>query len=320
MCLSTLDLDLTEEARELQYSLMYVKEKLSQDDFVDEFSKWSEADQLKATILLKDFHSKAMAIGAEDENSLDSGSGRHINRKVRILDPDSSVSLTGFDDSKQWTQGIGFLPLEAHDEFTHETFKFDVTGVDQLDSVTSSIFSLGKLYKDGWHFHFDEDGLFGITPGGAHKVRLQLGEDNILKFPSKIRENADSEPMAQPYPVGAVKRKIDKATAELLHEMFNHSSKEKIYQTLGVTRGYKQSPLPEVDCSACPIGKAHRKGLSHKTNVIIESVDIKDGFISSEPYPTPPEDSGNDESQKILATYGDDSSDEEPSLRVTGPI
>ena len=62
-----------------------------------------------------------------------------------------------------------------------------------------------------------------------------------------------------------------------LHEMFNHSSREKIYQTLGVTRGYKQAPLPEADCASCPIGKAHRKGLSHKTNMVSETMDVKDG-------------------------------------------
>ena len=148
---------------------------MAHEDFVSELSTWSEADQLKATILLKDFNSKAMAVNSEQENILDSGSGRHINRQVRMMDPDSSVSLTGFDDSKQWTQGSGFLPLEAHDEFTNEAFKFDIVGVDQLDSVSSSIYSLGKLYKDGWHFHFDENGLFGYTPGGAHKVRLHIG-------------------------------------------------------------------------------------------------------------------------------------------------
>ena len=117
-----LELELDEEERELQYALVYTREKMKDEDFVEELSTWSEADELKATILLKDFSSKAMAINAEQESILDSGSGRHINRKVRILDPDTSVSLTGFDDSQQWTQGSGFLPLEAHDEFTNEDF------------------------------------------------------------------------------------------------------------------------------------------------------------------------------------------------------
>ena len=132
-----LNLDLDEEEREFQYALVYTKENMKPEDFVEELSTWSEADQLKATILLKDFNSKVMAVSNEEENILDSGSGRHINRKVRIMDPDASVSLTGFDDSQQWTQGSGFLPLEAHDEFTNEEFKFDIVGVDQLDSVTS---------------------------------------------------------------------------------------------------------------------------------------------------------------------------------------
>ena len=68
--------------------------------------------------------------------------------------------------------------------------------------------------------------------------------------------------------------------------MFNHSSREKIFQTLGVTRGYKQAHLPEADCAACPIGKAHRKGLSHKTSMAIETMDVKDSFTQSEPSST----------------------------------
>jgi len=89
--------------------------------------------------------------------------------------------------------------------------------------------------------------------------------------------------MVQNGPVEAVKRVMDKAAAEILHEMFNHSSRDEIFQTLGVTRSYKQAALPEADCAACPIGKAHQKGLSHKTNMVIETMDIKDGFTQSEP-------------------------------------
>ena len=54
-----LNLDLTEEEREFQYALLYTKEAMAHEDFVSELSTWSEADQLKATILLKDFNSKA---------------------------------------------------------------------------------------------------------------------------------------------------------------------------------------------------------------------------------------------------------------------
>ena len=52
---------------------------------------------------------------------------------------------------------------------------------------------------------------------------------------------------------------IDKATSQLLHDIFNHASMEKIFQTLGVTKGYKQVRLPDFHCDACPQAKARRR-------------------------------------------------------------
>ena len=97
-------------------------------------------------------------------------------------------------------------------------------------------------------------------------------------------------------------------------EMFNHSSKDKVFTTLGVKRGYKQAPLPEADCSACPIGKAHRKGLSHKTNMVFETMDVKDGFTESAPLSTVGQTlTVKDSEAKVYAT-GEDSDDELPEI------
>ena len=190
--------------------------------------------------MLKDHFAKAKvnSVG-EEETILDSGSGRHIDKRVRVTDPDHSVSLTGFDSSQQWTDGSGFLPMQFDDTLTDEQVKLDIEGVDNLSTVAAPILSLGKLLREGWAFHFEGKDLYALTPGGAHKLQVKLGEDNILRLPHTIRTGKDSEPLPSPGKVSAVRHTIDKATSQLLHDIFNHASMEKIFQTLGVTKGYK---------------------------------------------------------------------------------
>ena len=78
---------------------------------------------------------------------LDSCSSRHIHPRVKMLDADEFFSLTGFDDSRQWTNGSGFLPLEVQDESSGTKVKVDIDHVDGLESVASPILSLGKLLR-----------------------------------------------------------------------------------------------------------------------------------------------------------------------------
>ena len=142
--------------------------------------------------------------------------------------------------------------------------------MDNLSTVAAPILSLGKLLREGWAFHFEGKDLYALTPGGAHKLQVKLGEDNILRLPHTIRTGKDSEPLPSPGKVSAVRHTIDKATSQLLHDIFNHASMEKIFQTLGVTKGYKQVRLPDFHCDACPQAKARRRGISHKVHMAQE--------------------------------------------------
>ena len=73
------------------------------------------------------------------------------------MDPDASVSLTGFDDSKQWTQGSGFLPLEAHDELQqlrpHEAEL--LMGLKSGSTAGQGVTNLQRLtcIGNGWDLH-----------------------------------------------------------------------------------------------------------------------------------------------------------------------
>ena len=50
---------------------------------------------------------------------LDSGSSQHLQRRMHVLDDGDCVPpTTGFDGSKQWTQGNGHLPVAFTDDYT----------------------------------------------------------------------------------------------------------------------------------------------------------------------------------------------------------
>jgi hypothetical protein len=49
--------------------------------------------------------------------------------------------------------------------------------------------------------------------------------------------------------INAVKRSTANATAPLLHDTFFHRGAEKIYRTLGNTKGYIQTHLPDHHCN-----------------------------------------------------------------------
>ena len=127
----------------------------------------------------------------------------------------------------------------------------DIGDVDILDTVSSPILSLGKLLRAGFDFHFSENGkdCYATSPGGAHKFAVELGDDDILRLPHEIRHGNDADLLPVPARVTAVRRTVDAATAQFLHDTFNHCSMDKIYNTLGVTKGYDQVKLPDPHCN-----------------------------------------------------------------------
>ena len=133
----------------------------------------------------------------------------------------------------------------------------------------------------------------------------------LIRLPHTIRTGKDSEPLPSPGKVSAVRHTIDKATSQLLHDIFNHASMEKIFQTLGVTKGYKQVRLPDFHCDACPQAKARRRGISHKVHMAQEKP------TDSESNEVPALESDSD-TEGTSSTDSDSESDDEIALTPQG--
>ena len=260
---------LSPELKLLQTSLMQMKATKTESEFAAVLAQYEGTEQLLLLTLLKDWIVNNRVNSVHLLGSvLDSGSSRHIDARVHVTDADNTISLTGFDNSQQWTTGNGYLPISVRDDHTDIPISIDVPDVDHLATVSSSLLSLGKLLRAGYEFHFSEQGreCYMLTPGSAHKVLVELGVDDILRLPHTVRTGPDSEPLPvlPSSQVLAVRRTVDYADATFLHDIFNHVSAEKIYQTLGVTKGYVQTRLAKVHCNSCALANARCKGLSHK--------------------------------------------------------
>ena len=211
---------------------------------------------------------------------LDSGSSKHLHPRTHVTNSDDCISLTGFNNSTEWTQGNGYLPLQLYDENSNTTVSADITDADKLDVVASPVLSMGKMLLDGYKFIFESPtDLWAYAPGGAHKYRVDLGDDAILRLPHEIRTGKQSRPLpsvpsmlvgesdapkadAQVYRVTS--RALQTANGMAFHDIFQHGSMEKVYQTLLHTTGYKACRFPDFICTTCAKIKAVRKGLSNK--------------------------------------------------------
>ena len=111
---------------------------------------------------------------------------------------DDRIPLTGFDGSRQWTEGNGYLPVTLTDDFTGNVVPMDVWDSELMTgSLVTQILSMGKLLRSGWKFHLtgDGSGCYGLTPGGAHKVVVDLGVDDLLRIQHSVRAGPSSAPM-----------------------------------------------------------------------------------------------------------------------------
>ena len=107
------------------------------------------------------------------------------------------------------------------DSISGETFLTDFDDVDLMPgNHLSQILSLGKLLRSGWTFHLGDKGkdCYGTTPGGAHRVNIQLGVDDILRINHELRTGHAAKMLpSQPAAVNAVRRSATDATASFLH-------------------------------------------------------------------------------------------------------
>ena len=148
------------------------------------------------------------------------------------------------------------------DSITSTSFKLDIGDVDLVPtSLVSNIWSMGKLIKKGWRFYLNGKDNHAITPRGAHRVDIELGIDNILRINHQLRKTKERVPLPAPQ-IATVKQSARSATGHFLHDCFFHRSDEKIFQTLGVMKGYKQAGIGTGHCDACAKAEARSFGLS----------------------------------------------------------
>ena len=176
---------------------------------------------------------------------LDSGSGAHVSKPehAQLVDAAATVSMSGFTGETTFTQGKGCIPAVAADMDTGDPCAVPVDDVELLDTVTSTIFSMCKLLRQGHvkSYNVELNNCYATTSGGEH-VSLTIGDDDILYMPYSLQQSSK---------VNAVQRTLPTVTAEYLHAVFNHCSMDKIFQTLGVTKGYMQKKLPDFFCPTC---------------------------------------------------------------------
>ena len=268
-------LDQVETSQELQAEdlltqslLVQQYESQSTEEFVNMLSEHEYDHQLWYLSLIKQWLEHGGAVNhASHWSVLDSGSSKHLNASTHITDAEDRKSLTGFNGSTEWTQGNGYLPLTVTDDITGENAKLDMENVDTMEGLSSNILSLGKLLKDGYEFHFTDKGkeCHAITPGGAHKLRVNVGLDDIVRIENKVRTGIDAIPLPKlTHGVNALRRTADAANHSFLHDVFNHCGAEKLFQTLGVTKGYKQTRLSDQHCDTCAVTKSRGFGLRQK--------------------------------------------------------
>jgi hypothetical protein len=232
---------------------------------------------------------------------LDSGSGKHLQPRTHVLDAESVSPLVGFTGETDWTQGNGYLPVEFHDTRTDSKFAMDIGDSDKLSSVITPILSLGKMLRMNYKFHFEgPDSLIAIPPDSDARLRVELGDDDILRLPHTIRKGKAATPLPvhtvaqrSGTAVMAVHRTPLQLNSAVLHDVFLHRGAEKINRTLQNTKGYEPIRLVDEHCDICAKIKARRRGLSHRREATFAGM-AADIFAAAMICPVQPEDAHRD--------------------------
>ena len=229
-------------------------------------------------------------MGATNCSVLDSGSSRHLQAEVCVTNSEDLTPLAGFNGSTQWTEGNGYKPAYMQDSITGTNFKVDFEDVDLMTKgLVSNILSLGKLLRKGWSFHLSgsEKEYYANTPGGTHRVQIELSTDAILRMYHDSRTGKERIPLpAQQGSVNSIKQSASEASSKFIHEAFFHRSDDKLTHTLQMTKGYIAAKINSKHCSACAKAKAREFGLSQQRHVMLNTVDDPtfDDDNSLDPY------------------------------------
>lgn len=186
LCLSLAD-------QHLQQGLLMIAEQQGSAAVAAALAQYSRSEQEHMISLIAHGSSKdgsaVMALQELSDSVLDSGSSRHIHPRTIVTDADMTVALTGFDQSTQWTQGGGYLPVEWISRETGNAVSYDVDDVDSLSRVSHPILPMGKLIRKGFDFFLGDYGrdMYASAPGGAYTVKLNLGIDDVVRIPHSLR-------------------------------------------------------------------------------------------------------------------------------------
>ena len=66
---------------------------------------------------------------------LDSGAARHVHPDVIITDTENRTRLSSFTGEDVWTDGVGYIPCEFHDDLTSKPFKLDIDDADYVKGI-----------------------------------------------------------------------------------------------------------------------------------------------------------------------------------------
>ena len=195
--------------------------------------------------------------GIRKGSVIDSGAARHVTPLTVIDDAENRTQLLSFTGERTWSNGTGYVPLSIQDCDTEGVAPIDITGADHYDGDVS-LLSLCKLLRDGWKFELELGSPYAFTPQGQ-KLLLDISDDTLV-LPHEVREGKEAERLPV---IGKVARTATEANATFFHRLMNHSNQQRVFLSLGVTKGWVQpsKPLVEVHCKACAIGKARAKGL-----------------------------------------------------------
>ena len=100
--------------------------------------------------------------------------------------------------------------------------------------------------------------MLSLGPQGQ-KLLLDISDDTLV-LPHEVREGKEAGHLPV---IEKVARTATEANATFFHRLMNHSNQQRVFLSLGATKGWVQpsKPLVEVHCKACAIGKARAKGL-----------------------------------------------------------
>ena len=70
---------------------------------------------------------------------------RHVHPDVIITDIENCTKLASFTGEDVWTNGVGYIPCEFHNDLTSKTFKLDIHDADYVRGSECTLISMGKL-------------------------------------------------------------------------------------------------------------------------------------------------------------------------------